>query len=61
LNQAPRRDLEHSRGIPREANILADNSLLLAYLRKMRNISRKLIEDAARERRETIGCGKEKA
>jgi len=50
---------EHSAGIPREANILADNSLLLAYLRKARRITQKLVDDAARERRKTIGTDKE--
>jgi general secretion pathway protein A len=51
---------EHSGGIPRAANILADNALLLAFLRKRKKISRKLVDDAAKERRETIGSDKEK-
>ena len=51
---------EHSGGIPREANILADNSLLLAFIRKRKKISTKLVDDVAKERRETIGSGKEK-
>lgn len=48
--------LKHSEGIPREANILADNSLLLAYLKKQKKVTRKIIEEAARERRETLAA-----
>jgi general secretion pathway protein A len=51
---------EHSQGIPRDANILADNALLLAYLRRRKRITRKLVDVAAKERRETIGADKEK-
>ena len=51
---------EHSQGVPREANILADNSLLLAYLRKMKKITRKLVDVTAKERRETIGSERER-
>jgi general secretion pathway protein A len=57
---AVRRIFEHSQGIPRDANILADNALLLAYLRKRKRITRKLVDIAAKERRETIGADKEK-
>jgi general secretion pathway protein A len=57
---AVRRIFEHSQGIPRDANILADNALLLAYLRKRKRITRKLVDAAAKERRETIGADKEK-
>lgn len=58
--RALQRIFEDSKGIPREANILADNSLLLAYLRKRKKITRKLVEVAAKERRETMGSEKEK-
>jgi len=57
---AVRKIFEHSKGIPRKANILADNALLLAYLKKRKRITQKLVDIAARERRETIGAGKEK-
>ena len=37
--------------MPREAAILADNALLLAYLRKQRRVGADLIELAAKERK----------
>jgi hypothetical protein len=57
---AVRSIFEHSNGIPRAANMLADNTLLLAYLKKIRRITRKLVDVVAKERRETIGADKEK-
>ena len=57
---AVRTIFEHSQGIPRDANILADNALLLSYLRKRKKITKKLVDVAAKERRETIGADKEK-
>lgn len=39
-----------SEGSPREATILADNALLLAYLRKQKRIDADLVEAAAKER-----------
>jgi general secretion pathway protein A len=41
---------KHSEGSPREATILADNALLLAYLRKQKRIDTDLVEAAAKER-----------
>jgi general secretion pathway protein A len=57
---AVRSIFEHSNGIPRAANMLADNTLLLAYLKKIKRITRKLVDVVAKERRETIGADKEK-
>lgn len=51
---------EHSGGMPREANILADNSLLLAFLNGERRISKNLVELAAQERQTNIGTTKRK-
>jgi general secretion pathway protein A len=45
----------HSGGTPREACIIADNALLLAYLQQAREIDRKLIESAAQDRFDNIG------
>ena len=39
-----------SEGMPREANILADNSLLLAFVRKERHISHTVVEEAVTDR-----------
>ena len=58
--RAVQKIFEHSQGIPRRANILADNSLLLAYLKKRRRITQKLVDIAATERQETIGDEEEK-
>ncbi len=58
--EALRAIFEYSQGMPREANILADNSLLLAYLRKTKKITRKLVDVTAKERRDTLGSEKEK-
>ncbi len=48
----------YSEGIPREACILADNSLLLAYLKETRTIDRKIVELAAQERIANLGTVK---
>jgi general secretion pathway protein A len=45
----------HSAGIPREACVLADNSLTLAYLQKKQRISQDIAEFAAKDRIENIG------
>ncbi len=52
---------EHSRGTPREATILADNSLLLAYLRKEKRVSGDIVEAAAKERRVNLEGAREEA
>jgi len=52
---------KHSQGTPREATILADNSLLLAYLRKERRVSGDIVEMAAKERRVNLEGAKEEA
>lgn len=44
----------HSAGMPREANILADNGLLLAYYTKQKQISGKLMEQVAADRQENL-------
>lgn len=51
---------EYSQGTPREATILADNSLLLAYLRRQKRVSRDVVEMAARERRVNLEGAREK-
>lgn len=45
---------KHSEGIPREINTLADNSLLLTFLKEQKAVSKQIVEEAARERRETL-------
>jgi general secretion pathway protein A len=45
----------HSEGIPREACIIADNSLLLAFLQKKAVIEKDLVEIAAKDRKDNIG------
>ena len=45
---------KHSEGIPRETNTLAGNALLLAFLEKQKAVSGQIVEEAARERRETL-------
>lgn len=42
---------EHSEGTPREATILADASLLLAFLGKQKRVVAEIVDEAARERR----------
>lgn len=45
---------DHSQGMPREANILADNALLLAFYQKQRQITDSLIHEVAADRRENL-------
>ncbi|MCC6236798.1 MAG: AAA family ATPase [Dehalococcoidia bacterium] len=45
---------EQSEGTPREANILADNSLLLAFHRQSRTVSRAIVQSVADDRRENL-------
>ncbi|MDQ3847434.1 MAG: AAA family ATPase [Thermoproteota archaeon] len=45
---------EASAGMPREANILADNALLLAYYQKQRQIQREQVEQVAADRWENL-------
>ena len=44
----------HSEGMPREANILADNALLLGYYKDERTISAELVDQVAADRRANI-------
>lgn len=48
----------YSEGTPREACILADNSLLLAYLNEQKTVDRATVEAAANERLKNIGTPK---
>lgn len=48
----------HSEGIPREACIIADNSLLLAFLQKKSVIDKETVEVAAKDRIQNIGSAK---
>lgn len=48
----------HSEGIPREACIIADNSLLLAFLQKKPVIDRDIVAIAAKDRIQNIGSAK---
>ena len=45
---------EYSEGMPREANILADNALLLAFYQKQRQIEREQVEQVAADRWENL-------
>ena len=45
---------QHAQGIPREVNTLADNALLLAFLKESKTVTCDIVEAAARERRETL-------
>lgn len=45
----------HASGIPREANILADNSLLLAFHKQHREIDVQTVEAVASDRRQNLG------
>jgi len=49
--EAVRLLFEHSRGVPREACILADNSLLLAYVRKSNPIDAEIVRHVVADRR----------
>jgi general secretion pathway protein A len=51
---------EHAAGLPRETTILADNALLLAYMRRQKRITPELVNIAAQERRLNLR-GKEAA
>jgi type II secretory pathway predicted ATPase ExeA len=51
---------DFSAGSPREATILADNSLLLAHIRTQKRVTADIVEAAARERRANLD-GKETA
>jgi general secretion pathway protein A len=44
----------HSQGMPREANILADNALLLACLDKQTKITEEIVNQVAKDRRENL-------
>lgn len=46
----------HSEGIPREACIIADNSLLLSFLQKKPTIEKEIVDIAAKDRRDNIGA-----
>jgi general secretion pathway protein A len=50
---------EHSGGTPREATILADSSLLLAFLKKEKRVSEEIIDNVAKERRINLQGEKE--
>jgi len=52
---------EHSQGMPREAAILADNALLLAYMKKQRRVGPDIVRLVARERRINLEGAKEEA
>jgi general secretion pathway protein A len=51
---------EYSQGMPREATILADNSLLLAYLQEQKRVGPAIVEAAMKDRRVNLE-GKEEA
>ena len=52
---------EHSQGMPREANILADNSLLLAYYANSHEITGEIVRQAAADRRANLNRREEEA
>ena len=45
---------QHSAGMPREANILADNALLLAYYTKQRRITDEIVQQVAADRKQNL-------
>ena len=45
---------EHSEGMPREANILADNALLLAFYKRQKRIKDDLIRQVAADRQHNL-------
>jgi len=45
---------EHASGMPREANILADNALLLAYYQRSPIISDDLVRQVATDRQQNL-------
>jgi len=44
----------HSDGMPREANIIADNSLLLAYMNKLHSVSGEIVNAVAESRHDVL-------
>ena len=52
---------DHSSGTPREACIIADNALLIAFLSNQKRITKTIVDSAARERVTNIGESKAKA
>jgi type II secretory pathway predicted ATPase ExeA len=54
-DDAVRALFEHGQGMPREANILADNALLLAYHTKRSRITDQIVQQVAADRREHLG------
>jgi general secretion pathway protein A len=51
---------DHSSGTPREACIIADNALLLAFLSGEKRITKEIVDSAARERVTNLGRAKTK-
>jgi type II secretory pathway predicted ATPase ExeA len=45
---------EHSEGMPREANILADNALLLAFYKREKRIKADLIHQVSADRQQNL-------
>jgi hypothetical protein len=52
---ALQRIFEHSAGLPSEACIIADNSLLLAFLNQSRQVTPETVEDAIGDRIKNVG------
>jgi general secretion pathway protein A len=52
---------QHSEGMPREANILADNALLLAYHKKQKQIDKELAQKVVDDRKLNLEARKEVA
>jgi hypothetical protein len=48
----------HSDGVPREACVIADNSLLLTFLQKKTAIEKETVEIAAKDRKDNIGSAR---
>jgi type II secretory pathway predicted ATPase ExeA len=51
---------DYSSGTPREACIIADNALLLAFLSNQRRITKEIMDSAARERAANVGRAPQK-
>jgi hypothetical protein len=49
---------DHSDGVPREACVIADNSLLLTFLQKKTTIEKEIVETAAKDRKDNIGSAR---
>jgi type II secretory pathway predicted ATPase ExeA len=45
---------QHSEGMPREANILADNALLLAFYSQQKQIGKEFVQQAAADRQQNL-------